>query len=107
MAFGSILPLSTARRRLSVWRTWGGVGVRAPCSVRELPVTRDELEFEIQFAHDGAVPGLDKGHLTGEMERALRAKPVTSSGFSRPGATRRPCGQTRRGPPPQARAPRD
>ena len=27
------------------------------------------MEFEIQFAHDGAVPGLDKVHLTGEMER--------------------------------------
>ncbi len=64
MASGSILPLviSTARRRLSVWRTWGGAGVGAPCSVCELPVTRDELEFEIQFAHDGAVPGLDKVH---------------------------------------------
>ena len=44
-------------------RTWGGAGVGAPCSVCELSVTRDELEFEIQFAHDGAVPGLDKVHL--------------------------------------------
>ena len=70
VASGSILPLviSAARRRLSVWRTWGGADVGAPCSVCELPVarddvTRDELEFEIQFAHDGAVPGLDKVHL--------------------------------------------
>src|SRR5713101_3874775 len=44
-------------------RTWGGAGVGAPCSVCELPVTRDELEFAIQFAHDGAVSGLDNVHL--------------------------------------------
>jgi hypothetical protein len=26
-------------------------------------VKKDELEFEIQFAHDGASPGLDKFHV--------------------------------------------
>ena len=44
-------------------RTWGGPGVGAPCTVCGLPVKRDELEFEIQFAHDGDNPGLDKFHL--------------------------------------------
>jgi hypothetical protein len=44
-------------------RTWGGLGVGAPCAVCEKPVTRDELEYEVQFAHDGASPGLDKYHL--------------------------------------------
>jgi hypothetical protein len=44
-------------------RTWGGPGVGAPCSVCERPVTKDELEFEIQFAHDGTNPGLDKFHV--------------------------------------------
>ena len=44
-------------------RTWGGPGVGAPCSVCELPVKKDELEFEIQFAHDGDNPGLDKFHV--------------------------------------------
>ena len=39
-------------------RTWGGPGVGAPCSVCDLPV-----EFEIQFAHDGDNPGLDKYHV--------------------------------------------
>ena len=43
--------------------TWGGPGVGAPCAVCEKPVTRDELEYEVQFAHDGASPGLDKYHL--------------------------------------------
>jgi hypothetical protein len=31
--------------------------------VCELPVTKDELEFEIQFARDGDNPGLDKFHV--------------------------------------------
>jgi hypothetical protein len=25
-----------------------------------LPITKDEKEIEVQFAHDGATPGLDK-----------------------------------------------
>jgi hypothetical protein len=44
-------------------RTWGGPGVGAPCVVCDLPVTKDELEFEIQFTHDGGNPGLDKYHV--------------------------------------------
>jgi hypothetical protein len=44
-------------------RTWGGPGVGAPCAVCELPVQPDEMEFEIQFAHDGGSPGLDKFHV--------------------------------------------
>ncbi len=44
-------------------RTWGGPGVGAPCTVCDLPVTKGELEFEIQFAHDGDNPGLDKYHV--------------------------------------------
>jgi hypothetical protein len=43
--------------------TWGGPGVGAPCSVCELPVTKDELEFEIEFVRDGASPGSDKFHV--------------------------------------------
>ena len=34
-------------------RTWGGPGVGAACAVCERPVKKDELEFEIQLAHDG------------------------------------------------------
>jgi hypothetical protein len=44
-------------------RTWGGPGVGAACSVCELPITRNEQEFEIQFEHDGDSPGLDKFHV--------------------------------------------
>ena len=44
-------------------RTWGGPGVGAPCSMCGQPVRRDELEYEMQFAHDGATPRLDKYHL--------------------------------------------
>jgi hypothetical protein len=44
-------------------RTWGGPGVGAPCSVCEKHITKDQLEFEIQFAYDGGSPGLDKYHV--------------------------------------------
>jgi hypothetical protein len=44
-------------------RTWGGPGVGANCAVCDLPVTKHEKEFEIQFARDGSDPGLDKFHL--------------------------------------------
>ncbi|MGH7396042.1 MAG: hypothetical protein ACRELW_00735, partial [Candidatus Rokuibacteriota bacterium] len=44
-------------------RTWGGPGVGAECSVCEERVTKNQLEFEIQFAYDGNTPGLDKYHV--------------------------------------------
>jgi hypothetical protein len=44
-------------------RTWGGPDVGADCSVCGLPVTEDQMEFDIQFAHDGSSPGLDKYHV--------------------------------------------
>jgi hypothetical protein len=44
-------------------RTWGGPGIGAECSVCALPVTKDQMEFEIQFARDGDNPGLDKFHV--------------------------------------------
>jgi hypothetical protein len=46
-------------------RVWGGPGVDAPCPVCDLPVTKAEMEFEIQFARDGHGGGgdLDKFHL--------------------------------------------
>jgi hypothetical protein len=44
-------------------RTWGGPGVGAPCAICELPVTKEEMEFEIQFVRDGDNPGLDKFHV--------------------------------------------
>jgi hypothetical protein len=40
----------------------GGPGVGARCAVCAEPVTKTQLEFEIQFATDGAEPGLDKFH---------------------------------------------
>jgi len=44
-------------------RTWGGPGVGALCSVCDLPIGKDQLEFEIEFAHDGSDPGLDTYHV--------------------------------------------
>ena len=44
-------------------RTWGGPGVGAPRAVCGLPVTKTEMEFEIEFARDSDDPGLDKHHV--------------------------------------------
>lgn len=44
-------------------RTWGGPGVGAACSVCHQAVGKDELEVEIQFAHEVAPYGLDKFHV--------------------------------------------
>jgi hypothetical protein len=44
-------------------RTWGGPGVGAACTICDLPVKKDEMEFEIQFARDRDNPGLDKFHV--------------------------------------------
>jgi hypothetical protein len=44
-------------------RTWGGPGVGAHCEVCGVPITKDELEIQIEFAHDGVNPGLDKFHV--------------------------------------------
>ena len=43
-------------------RTSGGHGVGAPYSVRDLPITKDELEIEIDFAHEGSAAGVEQHH---------------------------------------------
>jgi hypothetical protein len=44
-------------------QTWGGPGGGLECAVCQRPVTTNEMEFEIQFAHDGDSPGIDKYHV--------------------------------------------
>lgn len=46
-------------------RTWGGPGVGASCAVCDLPVTKQEMEFEIEFARDALTEGagLDNYHV--------------------------------------------
>jgi hypothetical protein len=44
-------------------RTWGSQGVGAPCAVCRLPIAKNEKELEIELAHDGGRPGIDKFHL--------------------------------------------
>jgi hypothetical protein len=44
-------------------RTSGGLGVGAMCAICDLPVERNEMEFEIEFAHDGDNSGPDKFHV--------------------------------------------
>ena len=44
-------------------RTWGGPGVGARCTICGEPVTKDQLEFQVEWARDGAEPGLDRFHI--------------------------------------------
>lgn len=44
-------------------RTWGGPGEGLEYAVCQRPVTKSEMELEIQFAHDGDSPGIDKYHV--------------------------------------------
>ena len=39
-----------------------GTGVGVACAVCQTPITRTQMEHELQFAHDGAAPGLDRFH---------------------------------------------
>lgn len=41
----------------------GGPDVGAACSVCDLPVSKEQLEFEIEFEHGVAPFGLDKFHV--------------------------------------------
>lgn len=44
-------------------RMWGGPGVGAKCAVCGIPVTKAELEIQIEFARNDSEPDLDKYHL--------------------------------------------
>ena len=37
-------------------RVWGGPGIGVACTICGRPVTKDEMEFEVEFAEDGASP---------------------------------------------------
>jgi hypothetical protein len=54
---------------------WGGSGVGAACAVCDLPITHDQLEFEIQFTHDGDNQGSTSTTSTSDASR-----PGSSSG---------------------------
>lgn len=63
-------------------RTWGGPGVGADCTICNVPVTRDELEFEIEFANNGneETPGTHHVHIRcfaiWDQERRSPVSPV-------------------------------
>jgi hypothetical protein len=55
--------------------TWGGKGADVPCAICGERIRPDHLEYEVQFGHRGAKPGVDVFHLhlrcfaAWEMER--------------------------------------
>jgi hypothetical protein len=44
-------------------RVWGGPGVGAPCTICSRAVSRDEMEFEVQFELDGGSPQMAVYHV--------------------------------------------
>jgi len=44
-------------------RTWGGPGADIPCTICGVRITVSQTEYELQYRHDGANPGLDRFHL--------------------------------------------
>jgi hypothetical protein len=43
--------------------TWGGKGVDVPCAMCGERIRPDQVEYELQFTHDGATPDVDLFHL--------------------------------------------
>jgi hypothetical protein len=69
-------------------RMWGGPGVGASCVICDKPVTREEAEFELEFAQDDGNPSARNYHIhvrcfaAWEFERPAfsRTLPVSSNG---------------------------
>jgi hypothetical protein len=62
-------------------RTWGGPGVGASCVVCDQPITRDQLELEIEFERVG---GLDKFHVHLRCFSAWELERTKVDGEARP-----------------------
>jgi hypothetical protein len=44
-------------------RTWGGPGLGSDCTICSTPVKPEEVEFEIEFDHEGGDRGPDNYHV--------------------------------------------
>jgi hypothetical protein len=63
-------------------RTWGGPGIGEPCTICGERIKRDQLEFEIQFAHDGARPELERFHVHVRCFAAWEFERTKAEGWS-------------------------
>ena len=59
-------------------RTFGGPGNGAICAVCGEPVTRSQMELEIEFNRHGTAPGLDRYHLHTKCFAAWEAECKTT-----------------------------
>jgi hypothetical protein len=55
-------------------RMWGGRGEGARCTICDTPVTQEEIEFEIEFATDGADGLVDRHRVHGPCLIAWEAE---------------------------------
>ena len=59
--------------------TWGGKGIDVPCAMCGERIVLDQVEYELQFTHDGTTRDVDLFHLhlrclaAWEMERTKSA----------------------------------
>jgi len=44
-------------------RTWGGPGTGISCAICDVPVRKEDMELEIEFAFDGDKPGFAVYHV--------------------------------------------
>ena len=44
-------------------RTWAGPGIGNSSTICGARIKQDQVEFEIQFAHDGAAPRVERFHV--------------------------------------------
>ena len=61
-------------------RTFGGPGTGAACAVCGEPVTRNQMELEIEFNRHGATPGLDRYRLHTKCFAAWELERKTDAG---------------------------
>src|SRR2546426_12206902 len=67
-------------------RTWGGLGVGASCAVCGVPVERDEMEFEIEFARDATPAWTSSMSTSGASPRGSSSEKQTVGGDRHDGA---------------------
>lgn len=44
-------------------RMWGGAGVGLPCTICDKPVSKSEMELEVEFSMDGGMPQVAVYHV--------------------------------------------
>jgi hypothetical protein len=85
-------------------RMWGGPGTGIECAICGSPVTRDQLEFEVQFGRDGDRPGPANYHVHVRCFTAWQSECLASGRPRRSSVGGHSDGQPRSPSPPPPRS---